>query len=156
MICKSLAAGIIEVVGAGLADSGFGGSDFLSGDALTLFVLFPSVTFFAISSTFLFNSESVKIFLPNASAISSAVKAIPAIFPIAPIAPGALEARLRAANIPSVYSLFLKFINPLKKVTNLPIPPNFPPPPGFGPLVPGLGGGGVLPGKAFPSPRMTA
>ena len=73
------------------------------------------------------------MFLPNASAISSAVKAIPATVPIAPSGPGALAAKDRADKVASTNSLLLRFINPLKKVTNLPTPPSIPPAFGFPP-----------------------
>ena len=162
MICKLLAGGIIEVVGAGLAAAGFGGSDFFSGDDLSLSLSL----FFASSNSFLFcfnslGSAPVK-FLPSISRTSSTPNARPAAAlipnPTLPVA----GMREIAANAPSTFSPLRKFIPPLTPVIILPIPDKSPPPPDFGPLVPppAGGAGGLFPPKipdaALPNPLMTA
>ena len=80
------------------------GATFAADAGFSVSFCFSSLNGFAISSTILSFLGSPKIFLPNASAISSEVNAIPAIFPIAPIAPGALDARDIAAKVVSTYS----------------------------------------------------
>ena len=123
----------------------------MSGDDISLFLFFASSNSFC----FCFNnlgSAPVKFF-PNASAISSKANTVPAAT-LASLNIPPPGTKVKAANAPSTFSPFRKFIVPLTPVIILPIPDKSPPPPDLVPE-PLDGGVGVLPGKAFLNPVAT-